>query len=226
MSPGLVVGPASCQSLTSCQYKSRLRLMHFKYETSQVGQRATTLRSSIQRRRFGHSVVLPSFITRPNRGFASAPSDYTPCSDSLSLRLRSEIHNLLKNAHEFVVQRRRREGAPTACEHMVQELFPLLFSTFALSFTVLVHYQSGVWPCGWSGNSQEFSCSALLRIPPRKLRLASHTQLSYSGCAPKHSTPAFLPAWSPGHRTVAWMNDCPVQLAPLQRSFDISFLQY
>ena len=90
-------------------------------------------------------------------GFASTPDDYegktslapaTPCSDSLSLRLRY-FHNLTlpsKVTRRFIMQKARR--------HMIYMLRPLagrrvqgLFHSsirgaFHLSLTVLVHYRS------------------------------------------------------------------------------------
>ena len=91
----------------------------------------------------------PSFNLPKGRslGFASTPSDYTPCSDSLSLRL--HILKCLtlpeKVTRRFIMQKARRHS----CElrPLVGAWFQELFhssvrSAFHLSFTVLVHYRS------------------------------------------------------------------------------------
>ena len=81
-------------------------------------------------------------------GFASTPTDYTPCSDSLSLRIHiSRCLTLpVKVTRRFIMQKARR--------HCLKQLRPLvgarfqgLFhssirSAFHLSFTVLVRYRS------------------------------------------------------------------------------------
>ena len=80
-------------------------------------------------------------------GFASTPSDYPPCSDSLSLRLRISRSLTLpeKVTRRFIMQKARRHS----CElrPLVGAWFQELFhssvrSAFHLSFTVLVHYRS------------------------------------------------------------------------------------
>ena len=82
-----------------------------------------------------------------SRGFASTPSDYTPCSDSLSLRLQISRSLTLpeKVTRRFIMQKARRHS----CElrPLVGAWFQELFhssvrSAFHLSFTVLVHYRS------------------------------------------------------------------------------------
>ena len=91
----------------------------------------------------------PSFNLPKGRslGFASTPSDYTPCSDSLSLRLRISRPLTLpeKVTRRFIMQKARRHS----CElrPLVGAWFQELFhssvrSAFHLSFTVLVHYRS------------------------------------------------------------------------------------
>ena len=92
----------------------------------------------------------PSFNLAKGRslGFASTPSDYTPYSDSLSLRLHVSRHltSPEKVTRRFIMQKARR--------HTIKVLRPLvgawfqgLFHSpvrgaFHLSFTVLVHYRS------------------------------------------------------------------------------------
>ena len=80
-------------------------------------------------------------------GFASTPSDLSPCSDSLSLRLRISRSLTLpeKVTRRFIMQKARRHS----CElrPLVGAWFQELFhssvrSAFHLSFTVLVHYRS------------------------------------------------------------------------------------
>ena len=91
----------------------------------------------------------PSFNLPKGRslGFASTPSDYTPCSDSLSLRL--HILKCLtlpeKVTRRFIMQKARRHSLEL--RPLVGAWFQELFhssvrSAFHLSFTVLVHYRS------------------------------------------------------------------------------------
>ena len=91
----------------------------------------------------------PSFNLPKGRslGFASTPSDYTPCSDSLSLRIHISRCLTLpeKVTRRFIMQKARRHS----CElrPLVGAWFQELFhssvrSAFHLSFTVLVHYRS------------------------------------------------------------------------------------
>ena len=91
----------------------------------------------------------PSFNLPKGRslGFASTPSDYSPCSDSLSLRLQISRSLTLpeKVTRRFIMQKARRHS----CElrPLVGAWFQELFhssvrSAFHLSFTVLVHYRS------------------------------------------------------------------------------------
>ena len=91
----------------------------------------------------------PAFNLAKGRslGFASATADYTPYSDSLSLRIRVSSHLTLpaKATRRFIMQKARRHS----CElrPLVGAWFQELFhssvrSAFHLSFTVLVHYRS------------------------------------------------------------------------------------
>ena len=80
-------------------------------------------------------------------GFASTPSDYPPCSDSLSLRLRISRSLTLpeKVTRRFIMQKARRHSFEL--RPLVGAWFQELFhssvrSAFHLSFTVLVHYRS------------------------------------------------------------------------------------
>ena len=91
----------------------------------------------------------PSFNLPKGRslGFASTPSDYTPCSDSLSLRLQVSRPLTLpeKVTRRFIMQKARRHSLEL--RPLVGAWFQELFhssvrSAFHLSFTVLVRYRS------------------------------------------------------------------------------------
>ena len=91
----------------------------------------------------------PAFNLAKGRslGFASATADYTPCSDSLSLRIRVSSHLTLpaKATRRFIMQKARRHTC--VLRPLVGARFQVLFhssvrSAFHLSFTVLVHYRS------------------------------------------------------------------------------------
>ena len=80
-------------------------------------------------------------------GFASTPSDYPPCSDSLSLRLHASLHLTSpdKVTRRFIMQKARRHNC--LLRPLVGTWFQELFHSsvrgaFHLSFTVLVHYRS------------------------------------------------------------------------------------
>lgn len=91
----------------------------------------------------------PAFNLAKGRslGFASATADYTPCSDSLSLRIRVSSHLTLpaKATRRFIMQKARRHIF--MLRPLVGARFQVLFhssvrSAFHLSLTVLVHYRS------------------------------------------------------------------------------------
>ena len=118
----------------------------------------------------------PAFNLAKGRslGFASTPSDLSPCSDSLSLRIHISRCLTLpeKVTRRFIMQKARRhtKSAPTACRHMVSgtiSLFcskcfsPFLHSTGSLS----VSREYLALPDGPGRFTQNSSCSALLRIP-------------------------------------------------------------
>ena len=92
----------------------------------------------------------PSFNLPKGRslGFASTPSDYTPCSDSLSLRLRVSrpLTSPEKVTRRFIMQKARRHPKK-GLRPLVGAWFQGLFhssvrSAFHLSLTVLVRYRS------------------------------------------------------------------------------------
>jgi hypothetical protein len=91
--------------------------------------------------------------------FASTASDSTPCSDSLSLRLRDSNHLTLPETvtRRLIMQKARRHRI-ILLRPLVSVWFQRLFhpgipGSFHLSLTVLVHYRSlavfslGRWCC-------------------------------------------------------------------------------
>ena len=81
-------------------------------------------------------------------GFASTPSDYPPCSDSLSLRLlvSSQLTLPATVTRRFIMQKARRHTTKVL-RPLVGAWFQGLFHSsvrgaFHLSLTVLVHYRS------------------------------------------------------------------------------------
>ena len=81
-------------------------------------------------------------------GFASTTTDYTPCSDSLSLRLQASLPLTLPATvtRRFIMQKARRHSTKLL-RPLVGAWFQGLFhssirSAFHLSFTVLVRYRS------------------------------------------------------------------------------------
>ena len=118
----------------------------------------------------------PDFILAKGRslGFASAAADLTPCSDSLSLRLRDSCPlTLPKTAtRRFIMQKARRHifSAPTACRRTVSGTISLFcskcFSPFPHGTGPLsVSREYLALPDGPGRFTQNSSCSALLRIP-------------------------------------------------------------
>ena len=81
-------------------------------------------------------------------GFASTSTDYAPCSDSLSLRLRASLRLTLPVTvtRRFIMQKARRHTTKVL-RPLVGAWFQDLFHSpvrgaFHLSFTVLVRYRS------------------------------------------------------------------------------------
>ena len=108
-------------------------------------------------------------------GFASTPADYTPYSDSLSLRLtcivtlnlanksNSQVH-YAKGTPSFAIKR-----TPTDCKHMVSGSISLLCSRFFSPFphgtgSLSVSGEYLALADGPARFTQGFSCPALLRI--------------------------------------------------------------
>ena len=137
------------------------------------------------------SWLYPAFILAKGRslGFASTSADLTPCSDSLSLRLRASL--LLTSpatvTRRFIMQKARRHSTsttPTACRRMVSGTLslPLLgyFSPFPHGTgTISVSREYLALPDGPGGFAQDYTCPALLRIP-LGLAVVSNTGLSPS----------------------------------------------
>ena len=92
----------------------------------------------------------PTFNLAKGRslGFASATADYTPCSDSLSLRIRVSSHLTLpaKATRRFIMQKARRHVITTLRPLVGRRVQGLFHSpargSFHLSLTVLVRYRS------------------------------------------------------------------------------------
>ncbi len=99
----------------------------------------------------------PPFILDKGRspGFASATADCSPCSDSLSLRLRASRHltSPATATRRFIMQKARRHWQSQLRPLVgawVQELFHSpARGAFHLSLTVLVRYRSlgSIQPC-------------------------------------------------------------------------------
>ena len=106
-------------------------------------------------------------------GFASAAADLTPCSDSLSLRLRasSRLTSPATATRRLIMQKARRhpqKGAPTACGRMVSGTLSLLckrcFSPFPHGTGSLsVSGECLALADGPAGFTQGSTCPALLR---------------------------------------------------------------
>ena len=132
-------------------------------------------------------------------GFGSTSTNYSPYSDSLSLRLRiSCLTSLVNVTRRSVLQKVRHHtlnGALTACKHMVSGSVSLPSrGSFHLSFTVLfaighwVVFRLGGWsprlPTGFlvSRGTQDTSVYRLLSLTgllPSAVKLSSSLQLAY-----------------------------------------------
>ena len=87
----------------------------------------------------------PAFNLAKGRslGFASATADYTPCSDSLSLRIRVSSHLTLpaKATRRFIMQKARRHSL-TSSDRLQAHGFR---NYFTLLFEVLFTFPSRYW---------------------------------------------------------------------------------
>lgn len=122
-------------------------------------------------------------------GFGSAAPDWTPCSDSLSLRLALKL-NLARHEQlagplckKYAVTT-TKVAAPTACRRMVSgTVSPPLRGTFHLSLTVLVRYRSPLVfsLAGWSPRIRSgFHVSGSTQGPEQGVARVSPTGLSPS----------------------------------------------
>ena len=120
----------------------------------------------------------PYFILAKGRSprFASIPSDYSPISDSLSLRLALRLTLPLRITSRLIMQKARgqafrtevRHSPPTACRHTVSGTISLpsqgFFSPFPHgtgSLSVTRKYLA--LRDGPRGFSRDFTCPAILR---------------------------------------------------------------
>ena len=119
----------------------------------------------------------PDFILAKGRslGFASAAHDWTPYSDSLSLRLRVSLHLTSPSTatRRFIMQKARRHSykeAPTACRRTVSGSLSLFCSKYFSPFPhgtgpLSVSREYLALPDGPGRFRQDSSCPAILRIP-------------------------------------------------------------
>ena len=122
-----------------------------------------------------------------SQGFASAPTDYTPYSDSPSLRLppSTGLTSPVTATRRLIMQKARRhptKGTPTACRRTVSgSLSPRCsrcFSPFPHGTGPLSVFREYLaLPDGPGCFGQGFTCPALLRVPPGRSPL-SRTGLS------------------------------------------------
>ena len=171
-------------------------------------------------------------------GFASTPSDYAPCSDSLSLRLHASLHLTSpdKVTRRFIMQKARRhttEGAPTACRHTGSGTIslpcsgyfsPFLHSTGSLS----VSREYLALPDGPGRFAQDFSCPALLRIlvGMNNLRVRGYHPLSpnFPECSSSLSSSTFQ-SYNPRH-AVTWLVWANPRSLATTRGIIIIFFSY
>ena len=125
----------------------------------------------------------PAFSLTKGRslGFASAHSDYTPCSGSLSLRLHDfcRLTSPEKATRRFIMQKARRHAlayAPTACRRTVSGTISLFYLKCFSPFphgtgSLSVSREYLALPDGPGRFTQDSSCPALLRIPAEDFML-------------------------------------------------------
>ena len=151
----------------------------------------------------------PSFNLPKGRslGFASTPSDYPPCSDSLSLRIHISRCLTLpeKVTRRFIMQKARRHSLNCSDRlqaHGFRDYFTLLFEvlfTFPSQYWFAIGL-SGVFSLtGWSRQIHAEFLVLRATQDTTRLRLASHTQLSCSMAVLSRTfcSPTFLPRRGP-----------------------------
>ena len=132
----------------------------------------------------------PAFNLAKGRslGFASATADYTPCSDSLSLRIRVSSHLTLpaKATRRFIMQKARRHSLTSSDRlyaHGFRNYFTLLFEvlfTFPSRYWFTIGL-SGVFSLtGWSRQIHAEFLVLRATQDTTMLRQHSNTQLSCS----------------------------------------------
>ena len=132
----------------------------------------------------------PAFNLAKGRslGFASATADYTPCSDSLSLRIRVSSHLALpaKATRRFIMQKARRHSLTSSDRpqaHGFRNYFTLLFEvlfTFPSRYWFAIGL-SGVFSLtGWSRQIHAEFLVLRATQDTTMLRQHSNTQLSCS----------------------------------------------
>ena len=132
----------------------------------------------------------PAFNLAKGRslGFASATADYTPCSDSLSLRIRVSSHLTLpaKATRRFIMQKARRHSLTSSDRlqaHGFRNYFTLLFEvlfTFPSRYWFAIGL-SGVFSLtGWSRQIHAEFLVLRATQDTTMLRQHSNTQLSCS----------------------------------------------
>lgn len=132
----------------------------------------------------------PAFNLAKGRslGFASATADYTPCSDSLSLRIRVSSHLTLpaKATRRFIMQKARRHCLSSSDRlqaHGFRDYFTLLFEvlfTFPSQYWFAIGL-SGVFSLtGWSRQIHARFLVSRATQDTTTLNLTSYTGLSPS----------------------------------------------
>ena len=135
-------------------------------------------------------------------GFASAASNYSPSSDSLSLRLRASLRltSLRTATRRFIMQKARRHRtwpAPTACRRTVSGTISLpchgCFSPFPHGTGPLsVSGECLALADGPAGFTQGSTCPALLRMPLSFMALRVRDSHPLRSNFPERSTRANL----------------------------------
>ena len=170
-------------------------------------------------------------------GFASAAGYYTPCSDSLSLRVRasSRLASQPTATRRFIMQKARRHRKQNRLRPLVGAWFQGLFHSpargaFHLSLTVLVHYRS---PRVFSLGGWSRRIHAGFHVPRAtqdtgRLRTATRTGLSPSAAGLSRPLPladhlAIARSYNPGRASTH-----PVWASPrsLATTWGITFVLF
>ena len=135
-------------------------------------------------------------------GFGSTPSNLTPYSDSISLRLPYAVNLATENkslTHYTKGTQSHHKGAPTACMHTVSGSIslrsPRFFSPFphgTCSLSVGKEYLA--LEDGPPIFRQDFTCPALLVIMHKGFRIRGYHSVSLT--FPDHSTNRLYTSWA------------------------------